>query len=109
MDVADEPNFTGCRLGDYRIGRLLGRGRCAHVYRARDQLLGRPVAGKVLFPEFTTDPKFVERFRREAQAAASLNHPNIVSIYDWGAELGTYYIVMEYVEGQSLAQILRRD
>ena len=76
---------------------------------ARDQLLGRPVAVKVLFPEYAADPKFVERFRREAQAAANLNHPNIVSIYDWGEELGTYYIVMEYVEGQSLAQILRRE
>lgn len=81
----------------------------ADVFVARDQLLGRPVAVKVLFPEYATDPKFVERFRREAQAAASLNHPNIVSIYDWGEEMGTYYIVMEYVEGQSLAQILRRD
>jgi serine/threonine-protein kinase len=81
----------------------------ADVFLARDQLLGRPVAVKVLFPEYATDPKFVERFRREAQAAANLNHPNIVSIYDWGEELGTYYIVMEYVEGQSLAQILRRD
>lgn len=81
----------------------------ADVFVARDQLLGRPVAVKVLFPEYATDPKFVERFRREAQAAAGLNHPNIVSIYDWGEEMGTYYIVMEYVEGQSLAQILRRD
>ncbi len=81
----------------------------ADVFLARDQLLGRPVAVKVLFPEYATDPKFVERFRREAQAAAGLNHPNIVSIYDWGEEMGTYYIVMEYVEGQSLAQILRRD
>jgi serine/threonine-protein kinase len=81
----------------------------ADVFLARDQLLGRPVAVKVLFPEYATDPKFVERFRREAQAAANLNHPNIVAIYDWGEEMGTYYIVMEYVEGQSLAQILRRD
>ena len=81
----------------------------ADVFVARDQLLGRPVAVKVLFPEYAADPKFVERFRREAQAAANLNHPNIVSIYDWGEEMGTYYIVMEYVEGQSLAQILRRD
>jgi len=102
----DEPTVFG---GRYELHRRLARGGMADVFVARDQLLGRPVAVKVLFPEFATDPKFVERFRREAQAAASLNHPNIVSIYDWGAELGTYYIVMEYVEGQSLAQILRRD
>ncbi|MEM7096555.1 MAG: Stk1 family PASTA domain-containing Ser/Thr kinase [Actinomycetota bacterium] len=95
--------------GRYELHRRLARGGMADVFLARDQLLGRPVAVKVLFPEFATDPKFVERFRREAQAAAGLNHPNIVSIYDWGAEMGTYYIVMEYVEGQSLAQILRRD
>ena len=95
--------------GRYELHRRLARGGMADVFLARDQLLGRPVAVKVLFPEYATDPTFVERFRREAQAAANLNHPNIVSIYDWGEELGTYYIVMEYVEGQSLAQILRRD
>lgn len=95
--------------GRYELHRRLARGGMADVFLARDQLLGRPVAVKVLFPEYATDPKFVERFRREAQAAANLNHPNIVSIYDWGEEMGTYYIVMEYVEGQSLAQILRRD
>jgi len=95
--------------GRYELHRRLARGGMADVFLARDQLLGRPVAVKVLFPEYATDPKFVERFRREAQAAANLNHPNIVAIYDWGQELDTYYIVMEYVEGQSLAQILRRD
>ena len=95
--------------GRYELHRRLARGGMADVFVARDQLLGRPVAVKVLFPEYATDPKFVERFRREAQAAAGLNHPNVVSIYDWGEEMGTYYIVMEYVEGQSLAQILRRD
>ena len=79
----------------------------ADVYLARDQLLDRPVAVKVLFNEFADDPSFVERFRREAQAAANLNHPNIVGVYDWGEEGGTYFIVMEYVEGRSLAEILR--
>src|SRR3954452_19645793 len=81
----------------------------AEVYLARDLLLDRPVALKVLFPEFSTDRAFVERFRREAQSAANLSHPNIVSVYDWGEEDGTYFIVMEYVEGRSLAQILRDD
>jgi serine/threonine-protein kinase len=81
----------------------------ADVYLARDTLLDRPVALKVLFAEFATDPSFVERFRREAQSAANLNHPNIVSVYDWGEEEGTYFIVMEYVEGRSLSQILRDE
>src|SRR5207237_10875402 len=81
----------------------------AEVYVAHDQLLDRPVALKVLFPEFATDRSFVERFRREARSAANLNHPNIVSIYDWGEEEGTYFIVMEYVEGRSLRQAIRED
>ena len=63
----------------------------------------------MLFPEFATDPNFVERFRREAQAAANLNHPNIVGVYDWGRQGGTYFIVMEYVNGRTLADILRAD
>jgi serine/threonine-protein kinase len=67
------------------------------------------VAIKVLFPQFAGDPAFVERFRREAQSAANLNHPNIVAVYDWGQEQGTYFIVMEYVEGRSLAEILRSE
>ncbi len=81
----------------------------ADVYLARDLLLDRPVAVKVLFDEFSRDSNFVERFRREAQAAANLNHPNVVSVFDWGEEQGTYFIVMEYVEGRSLAEILRAD
>src|SRR5581483_8273910 len=95
--------------GRYELHRRLARGGMADVFLARDQLLDRPVAVKVLFPEFATDPSFVERFRREAQSAANLNHPNIVSVYDWGAEQGTYFIVMEYVEGRSLADILRTE
>ncbi|HEX6312280.1 MAG TPA: Stk1 family PASTA domain-containing Ser/Thr kinase [Acidimicrobiia bacterium] len=91
----------------YEIQRGLARGGMAQVYLARDQLLDRPVAIKVLFPEFARDPSFVERFRREAQAAANLNHPNIVGIYDWGQERGTYFIVMEYVEGRSLRDLIR--
>ena len=91
----------------YEIEREIAQGGMAEVYLARDQLLDRPVAVKVLFPEFARDPSFVERFRREAQAAANLNHPNIVAIYDWGQEQGTYFIVMEYVEGRSLRDIIR--
>jgi serine/threonine-protein kinase len=93
----------------YEIQRGIARGGMAQVYLARDQLLDRPVAIKVLFPEFARDQSFVERFRREAQAAANLNHPNIVAIYDWGQERGTYFIVMEYVEGQSLRDLIRAE
>jgi beta-lactam-binding protein with PASTA domain/predicted Ser/Thr protein kinase len=95
--------------GRYELHRRLGRGGMAEVFLARDQLLDRPVAIKVLFPEFATDPAFVERFRREATAAANLNHPNIVGVYDWGEAEGTYFIVMEFVDGQSLSQILRAE
>jgi beta-lactam-binding protein with PASTA domain/predicted Ser/Thr protein kinase len=95
--------------GRYELHRQLARGGMAEVFLAHDQLLDRPVAVKVLFPEYASDPSFVERFRREAQAAANLNHPNIVSVYDWGEEGGTYFIVMEYVEGRSLAEILRTE
>ena len=81
----------------------------AEVFLAHDLLLDRPVALKVLFPELSTDRNFVERFRREAQAAANLSHPNIVSIYDWGEEDGTYFIVMEYVDGRPLSQLIRTE
>jgi len=91
----------------YEIVRHVARGGMAEVYLAHDRLLDRNVALKVLFPEFARDPSFVQRFRREAQAAANLNHPNIVAVYDWGEEEGTYFIVMEYVEGQTLREYIR--
>ena len=93
--------------GRYELLRRIARGGMADVYLARDASLDRQVAVKVLFPEFANDPSFVERFRREAKAAANLNHPNIVGIYDWGQEQGTYYIVMEYVVGRSMADVMR--
>jgi serine/threonine-protein kinase len=95
--------------GRYELHRRLGRGGMAEVYLARDQMLDRAVAVKVLFPALATDPGFVERFRREAQSAAGLNHPNIVSVYDWGEANGTYFIVMEYVEGESLAELIQSE
>src|SRR3954454_20893704 len=95
--------------GRYELHRRIARGGMADVFLARDSLLDRPVALKVLFPEFATDRSFVERFRREAQSAANLSHPNIVGVYDWGESGGTYFIVMEYVDGRSLAQVLRDD
>jgi beta-lactam-binding protein with PASTA domain/tRNA A-37 threonylcarbamoyl transferase component Bud32 len=93
----------------YEIQRELAQGGMAEVYLAHDQLLNRPVALKALFPQYAREPSFVERFRREAQAAANLNHPNIVAIYDWGQEDGTYFIVMEYVEGRSLRDLIRSE
>lgn len=95
--------------GRYEIVRHIARGGMAEVYQAHDQLLDRNVALKVLFPELSVDPSFVARFRREAQAAANLSHQSIVGIYDWGEEDGTYFIVMEYVEGRPLSQLLRRE
>ena len=90
----------------YEIHKRIGRGGMADVFSARDLLLDRQVAIKVLFPEFAVDTNFVERFRREAQSAASLSHPNIVNVYDWGKYEGTYFIVMEEVQGRTLAEIL---
>jgi beta-lactam-binding protein with PASTA domain/tRNA A-37 threonylcarbamoyl transferase component Bud32 len=91
----------------YQMVNHIARGGMAQVYLARDLLLDRPVALKVLFPELSVDRAFVERFRREAKAAANLTHPNIVSIYDWGQGENTYFIVMEYVDGRTLSSILR--
>ena len=93
--------------GRYAIEAEIARGGMADVYLARDLQLDRRVAVKVLFPEYSRDPTFVERFRREAQQAAILTHPNIVSVYDYGQEGDTYFIVMEYVEGKSLRDVLQ--
>lgn len=90
----------------YEIIASLARGGMAEVFLAHDRTLDRKVALKALFPEYAREPSFVERFRREAQAAANLNHPNIVAIHDWGQDTGTYFIVMEYVEGRSLRDLL---
>jgi serine/threonine protein kinase len=92
--------------GRYEVEEELGRGGMAKVYRGTDTVLGRPVAVKILAPQFTDDPSFVDRFRREAQAAARLNHPNLVSVYDTGSDDGVHFIVMEYVEGRTLADYL---
>ena len=87
----------------------LGAGGMADVFLAEDQQLGRKVALKLLHRRFAEDPGFVERFRREAQAAAGLQHPNVVSVYDRGAYDGTYYIAMEYLPGRSLKQLIREE
>jgi serine/threonine-protein kinase len=93
----------------YELVRRIARGGMAEVFLAHDLLLDRPVALKVLFPELSVDPSFVERFRREAQAAANLSHPNIVSVFDWGEADGTYFIVMEYVDGRPLSSLIYNE
>ncbi len=92
----------------YEILREIARGGMANVYLAQDRKLDRPVALKVLPAELSRDPAFVERFRLEAQAAASLNDPTIVAVYDWGQEAETSFIVMEYVEGTTLRDVINR-
>ncbi len=93
----------------YKIVSRLGAGGMADVFLAEDEQLGRKVALKLLYQRFAEDPGFVERFRREAQAAAGLQHPNVVSVYDRGAYDGTYYIAMEYLPGRSLKQLIRQE
>jgi eukaryotic-like serine/threonine-protein kinase len=95
--------------GRYRVMSRLGSGGMADVFLAEDQQLGRKVALKLLHRRFAEDPDFVERFRREAQAAAGLQHPNVVSVYDRGSFDDTYYIAMEYLPGRSLKQLIREE
>lgn len=92
----------------YTILERIGGGGMADVYRAHDKLLDRSVAVKVLRSQFTSDEEFVTRFRREAQAAARLSHPNIVNIYDVGCDEDIYYIVMEYISGETLKERIER-
>ncbi|EJW17525.1 serine/threonine-protein kinase PrkC [Paenibacillus alvei DSM 29] len=92
--------------GRYEIITRIGGGGMALVYKALDNLLNRYVAVKVLRQQFVHDEEFIRRFRREAQSAASLSHPNVVSIYDVGQEEDTHFIVMEYVEGHNLNEII---
>ena len=100
---------VGTLSGRYEIGDRLGSGGMSNVYRATDRILERTVAVKVLAEHLSDDERFVERFRREALAVAKLIHPNIVQVYDTGIDDGRHYIVMEFVEGRSGAQILQRQ
>ncbi|HEX5947946.1 MAG TPA: Stk1 family PASTA domain-containing Ser/Thr kinase, partial [Actinomycetota bacterium] len=95
--------------GRYEIDSLLGQGGMARVFRGNDRVLDRTVAIKVLSPQFADDDQFVTRFRREAQAAAGLNHPNIVSVYDTGDQGDVHFIVMEYIEGRTLRDVIRGE
>jgi serine/threonine-protein kinase len=106
--MATQDTLTGMLFaGRYRVSRKLGGGGMADVYLAEDQELGRRVAVKILHERYANDDQFVERFRREATHAAGLSHPNIVSIYDRGETNGSYFIVMEYVEGRTLKELIR--
>ncbi len=95
--------------GRYEVISRLGSGGMADVFLAKDQQLQRNVALKLLHRRFAEDPGFVERFRREAHAAAGLQHPNVVGVYDRGDYDGTYYIAMEYLSGRSLKQLIRQE
>lgn len=99
---------AGTLSGRYETGERLGSGGMSNVYQATDRILERTVAVKILAEHLSDDERFVARFRREALAVAKLIHPNIVQVYDTGIDEGRHYIVMEYVEGRSGAQILQR-
>src|SRR5215813_9684714 len=94
---------TGTQLGSYEVLSLLGRGGMGEVYRARDLKLKREVAIKTLPDEFGRDPDRVARFQREAEVLASLNHPNIAAIYDVQEDNGSQFLVLELIEGETLA------
>jgi membrane protein YdbS with pleckstrin-like domain/predicted Ser/Thr protein kinase len=103
------PAFDFVLAGRYKLAAPLGEGGMAAVYRGRDLRLNREVAIKVLHEDLTRDPDFLARFEREAQLVASLSHPNIVSVYDVGEDRGTNFIVMEYVRGRTLKEVIERE
>ena len=99
---------SGTKLGPYEIMSPLGAGGMGEVYRAQDTRLDRTVAIKVLASHLLSSPEFKQRMEREARAISSLNHPNICHLYDIGSQDGTDYLVMEFLEGETLAERLRK-
>jgi serine/threonine protein kinase len=97
------------RIGKYEILDEIGRGGFAVVYSARDTELDRVVALKVLHPQLTTDPRFIQRFRQEARTAAGLRHPHIVTIHDVGEEAGQHYLAMAFLPGRTLDKWLSEE
>src|SRR4051794_9854437 len=95
--------------GRYELQQLVGTGGMSSVYRARDRLLERDVALKVLHDQYSNDESYVERFRREARAVAQLSHPNIVTVIDRGEEGGRQFIVFEFVDGENLKDLVNRE
>ncbi len=108
MAISSDPRI-GSELAGYRVEALLGRGGMGVVYRAHDLALDRPVALKILSPELAAEVRFRERFLTESRLAASIDHPNIVPVYDAGEVAGELFIAMRYVEGRDLGQVLRED
>jgi serine/threonine protein kinase len=98
----------GSRLGPYEILSLVGAGGMGEVYKAKDTRLDRTVAVKVLPAALATDPQFQERFDREVRAISQLDHPNICSVYDVGEQDGTSFLVMQYLEGETLTERLTK-
>src|SRR6266540_1182205 len=111
MDTENHNQTMGPRIlaGRYEVGPLLGVGGMAEVYEGHDRLLARRVAIKVLLAQYAHDPAFLARFRREAQAAASLSHPNIVAVFDTGSQDDIWFIVMEYVAGRTLRDVINAE
>ena len=97
---------TGAKLGPYEIARALGAGGMGEVYRARDMRLQRDVAIKVLPASYSADPDRLRRFEQEARAASQLNHPNIVTVHDFGTYEGSPYVIQELLEGETLRERL---
>ncbi len=104
--VAPSPEELARHFPQFEIVEMLGKGGMGAVYKARQPKLDRYVALKILLPEVGKDPTFAERFMREARALAKLNHPSIVTVYEFGEVDGLYYFVMEYVDGANLRQTL---
>jgi serine/threonine-protein kinase len=107
--MTNTQDLTGCVLGGYRILRKLGQGGMATVYKAHEESLNRVVALKVIGHHLSDQPEFIERFRREAQAAAQLSHPNIIQIHAIGEDDGVHFFSMEYVKGESLGRLIERN
>src|SRR5271165_5595794 len=101
-------NLIGQRIGQYEIIGMLGTGGMAHVYRARQESMARDVVIKVIRPNLTQDEQFLERFNREAHIVASLSHPHILKVFDYGQQNETFYLVMELVAGGSLADEIKK-
>src|SRR5436190_9193582 len=99
----------GTQIGGYRIESVIGRGGMSVIYLAEQVRLGRKVALKLLAPELATDDRYRERFAAESRLASSINHPNIIPLYDAGEDQGYLYIAMRYIDGPSLRQLLQRD
>jgi eukaryotic-like serine/threonine-protein kinase len=105
MTTAWEGKVLG---GRYEIGELLGQGGMSSVYKANDPNLRRSVAIKLIHPHLSNNPEFVRRFEEEAASVARLRHPNIIQVYDFNTDSGVYYMVMEYLAGETLGARLKR-